>query len=579
MKLSALALVVAAGFVALPASAEWDVQGTEELIPHHETELEVERLRASGRSPSRGLGRAADPPPVGPIRNCGEWEPVTGVMVRYPFGLPSSLLVDVHDHVYLHVVVQPGSKAAARNYLLSVGVDTAQVQFLVQPNNSIWVRDYGPWFVFDGNGDLGIVDHVYNRPFRPDDDQIPVYFGTQQGIPVYRHDMWHTGGNYMTDGSLFSMSTDLVYNEAASANGMSPGEVDSLMEAYYGIDSYNVVTDIESGGIHHIDTWGKFLDEETVLVKEVWSSHYTYSNLEQRATLIGSLVASTGRNYQVHRVYCQPISGGQPASYTKSLFVNDLIMVPTFNSATNDSNALDVYRAAMPGYDVRGYWHSGWITDDALHCRAKGIMDRHMLRVSHVPIVEEQVGAVPVTALVDDRSEAGLTYVDLHYRHDGGSWQTVAMVNVAGDDWAGTIPAPPTDGIVDYYVLAGDATGREEGSPRVAPGHWHSFPALAGATSAGIVAAGLETAAFPNPFRDRTSFRFELKYPESVRLSVYDVSGRLVRRLVDGERPAGSTEIVWDARDDGGRPVPSGVYFFRLRAAGIHHARPVVLTK
>jgi agmatine/peptidylarginine deiminase len=545
------------------AAGEWDVQGIEELLPQQESELEWERLRASGRSPNLGLLRAADPPPDTPIRNCAEWEPLTGVLVRYPFGVPPLLLTDLDDFGTLHVIVSAAAENSATNYLVSIGVDTSAVQFLVEPNNSIWTRDYGPWFVFDGNGDVGIIDHVYNRPARPDDDEIPVAFGRQQGIAVYRHDMWHTGGNYMTDGFLFSMSTDLVYNEAAAQNGMSSAEVDSLMEEYYGIQVYNVVNDIESGGIHHIDTWGKFLDEETILIKEVWTTHYTYDALEQRATLIGSLMASTGRNYTVHRVYCQPIGGGQPASYTNSLFVNDLILVPTFNNAANDSNALDVYRAAMPGYDVRGYYYSGWRTDDALHCRAKGVMDSAMLRVAHVPIREQSVGPVLVQ----------------HYRFAGDDWRTVAMANVGGDDWEGTIPGPASDTTVDYYGLAGDATGREEGSPRVAPDHWHDFPILAGATGAAVVTSDAGPAAFPNPFRDRTHFRFELKYPDRVQLAVYDVRGRLVRRLVDGQRPAGATEIDWDGRDDDGRPVPAGVYFFRLRAAGIAHARPVVLTK
>lgn len=582
-RLAALFAMAFVPFVgAAPAHSEWDVEGIEELIPHRESELEKERLRASGRRPILRLDRAADPPPAPPIRNCAEWEPVTGVLVRYPFGLPSLLLTDLDNFVTLHVIVAPGSQNAARNWLVSAGVDTSQVQFLVQPSNSIWTRDYGPWFVFDGNGDFAIVDHVYNRPFRPDDDMIPVHFGAQQGIPVYRHDMWHTGGNYMTDGSLFSMSTDLVYDEAASANGMTPAEVDALMLDYYGIETYNVVDDIESGGIHHIDTWGKFLDEETILIKQVWPAHYTYAALEQRATLIGSLLASTGRGYDVHRVYCQAISGGQPASYTNSLFVNDLILVPTFNSATNDAAALDAYRNAMPGYDVRGYAYSGWLTDDALHCRVKGVKDRYMLRVAHVPIRQEREGPVTVTAVVDDRSEAGLTSVELHYRFAGGNWQTAAMTNAGGDDWWGTIPAPAADTSVDYYVLASDATGRVEGSPRVAPNHWHTFPILASPTDASELAAIRAPGApsvFPNPFRDLTRFRFELAFPEDVDLSVVDVRGRFVRVLLDGERPAGVTEIDWDGRASDGRHVPAGVYFFRLRAAGIAHTRPVVLTK
>ena len=85
---------------------------------------------------------------------------------------------------------------------------------------------------------------------------------------------------------------------------MTIAEVNDLMDEYYGVQNYQVLDYIESGGIHHIDTWAKFLDEENVLLKEVWPTHHTYNTLEQRATLLASLRSSTGRNYQVHRVYC-----------------------------------------------------------------------------------------------------------------------------------------------------------------------------------------------------------------------------------------------------------------------------------
>jgi flagellar hook assembly protein FlgD len=51
---------------------------------------------------------------------------------------------------------------------------------------------------------------------------------------------------------------------------------------------------------------------------------------------------------------------------------------------------------------------------------------------------------------------------------------------------------------------------------------------------------------------------------EQVRLDLYDVSGRLVRRLLDGQIPAGDTVLSWDGKDGNGRPVASGIYWYRL---------------
>jgi hypothetical protein len=75
-------------------------------------------------------------------------------------------------------------------------------------------------------------------------------------------------------------------------------------------------------------------------------------------------------------------------------------------------------------------------------------------------------------------------------------------------------------------------------------------------------------AAFPNPARDRTRFAFGLAASATVRLAVYDVSGRTLRVLVDEERHAGQHVVAWDGRDDQGRMIPSGTYFCRLDSRG-----------
>jgi parallel beta-helix repeat protein len=68
----------------------------------------------------------------------------------------------------------------------------------------------------------------------------------------------------------------------------------------------------------------------------------------------------------------------------------------------------------------------------------------------------------------------------------------------------------------------------------------------------------------PNPFNPKTSIHFDLPFSSSVNLSVYNASGQLVRDLIVGEMAAGGHEVTWDARDDGGRMVASGVYLYRM---------------
>jgi len=78
----------------------------------------------------------------------------------------------------------------------------------------------------------------------------------------------------------------------------------------------------------------------------------------------------------------------------------------------------------------------------------------------------------------------------------------------------------------------------------------------------------------PNPARDGTLWRFTLSAGSRARLAIFDARGHRVRLLLDERLPAGAHERLWDARDDGGRRVPPGVYYGRLEAQGrrlTHH--------
>jgi hypothetical protein len=84
----------------------------------------------------------------------------------------------------------------------------------------------------------------------------------------------------------------------------------------------------------------------------------------------------------------------------------------------------------------------------------------------------------------------------------------------------------------------------------------------------------------PNPFNPVTTIDYEVPGgAERVTLRVYDVSGRLVRTLVDGRQPEGVATATWDGRNDGGGRVASGVYFYRLEAGDTRATRRMVLLK
>jgi photosystem II stability/assembly factor-like uncharacterized protein len=83
----------------------------------------------------------------------------------------------------------------------------------------------------------------------------------------------------------------------------------------------------------------------------------------------------------------------------------------------------------------------------------------------------------------------------------------------------------------------------------------------------------------PNPFSTSTLIRFDLPREGQVELTVYDVRGAKVRGLLDERRTAGTHRTSWDGRDDRGRRVAAGAYFYRLRAGDASATGQVVLTK
>ncbi|HKW13963.1 MAG TPA: FlgD immunoglobulin-like domain containing protein [Candidatus Krumholzibacteria bacterium] len=84
----------------------------------------------------------------------------------------------------------------------------------------------------------------------------------------------------------------------------------------------------------------------------------------------------------------------------------------------------------------------------------------------------------------------------------------------------------------------------------------------------------------PNPFNPTTTINYDVRRGGAdVHIDIFDVSGRLVRTLVEEHRAAGRYSTQWNGLDDGGRPVASGVYFYRMQAAGFNETRKMVLLK
>ncbi len=83
---------------------------------------------------------------------------------------------------------------------------------------------------------------------------------------------------------------------------------------------------------------------------------------------------------------------------------------------------------------------------------------------------------------------------------------------------------------------------------------------------------------YPNPFNPTTTIEFSLNKPGKVTLTVYNVLGEKVKTLYEGSSPA-EHSIEWNGRNDAGKMVPSGVYFYKLKGANITKVRKMLFVK
>lgn len=395
------------------------------------------------------------------IRQPAEFEPMQGVLIRYPFGISYNVIKEMAEDVnVVTIVASVSEKNTVLSSYQSQGVDTSHCSFLIAPTDTYWTRDYGPWFIINEDDQQGVVDFTYNRP-RPNDDQIPTVYANNQSIPVYDMPLVATGGNYMTDGQGISVSTTLIWEENT---GYTHEQIDQMVQEYLGINTYHVVPDVNGEYIKHVDCWGKYLSPDTIMIREVPPSHSQYDEIEAAVDYFESQLSCYGTPYHVVRVYTP---NNQP--YTNSLILNNKVLVPIVGDQWDDDAILS-YEQAMPGYEVLGFTGS-WASTDALHCRAMGITDRYMLYIEHTPLTGNQTSdtGYDIQAEIYPYSQQNLigSSTGVYYRVNNGSWNFIQMQSMGNDYYHAVIPPQVNGTVVSYYIHAEDESGRAENHPYI----------------------------------------------------------------------------------------------------------------
>ena len=420
------------------------------------------------RTPVRASNFTETPAPTEAPRFVAEFEPMQGVTIRYPLGIPVSLVKSLAENCQVYCIVSSGQQSSARSSFSNAGVNMDRVTFVIANSDSYWVRDYGPWYIFAGKSPA-IVDNVYNRP-RQNDDAIPSAFATLWGIPMYGMNLKHTGGNMMEDGRGHGVSDELVLDENSN---LTEAAVRQKMLDYLGIDNYHITIDPQGDYIAHVDCWGKYLAPDKILIAKLPKTNSRYQYYEEVANYFATTNCCWGYPYKVYRV--EEPGGNTVAPYTNSLILNKHVYVPLGSNSTYNERALQVYREAMPGYEIVGVSNSSgsssWLNTDALHCRTRGVMDFNMLFVDHRNVLfgtQECGDSIAVTSKFIAYSGKSLKQDSLlvYYSIDNGPYQAAHMTATGNpDEYVGYIKGYHQASEVDYYVFGADESGHRYQQP------------------------------------------------------------------------------------------------------------------
>ena len=129
---------------------------------------------------------------------------------------------------------------------------------------------------------------------------------------------------------------------------------------------------------------------------------------------------------------------------------------------------------------------------------------------------------------------------------------------------------------VNFYIVNGQASGNQ-------PYVDHFIITSGLATSVGEtpqVVDGFELRQnYPNPFNPSTTISYSMEHSGQVELHIYNLLGREIRTLLRGSQSAGEHTVVWDGKDDLGKQVASGHYFYQLKAGEFRSMKRMILLK
>ncbi len=540
-------------------------QSNELILPQYMTPEESLRIDQIGQ------GHVVTAPPNMWVETPGEFENLRGLLVGWVYNSYNAIFRDIIRETaeVTKVFLFPANtteRTNMQNYLTSNGIPLDSITFMIYSKNSIWMRDYGPWIMHKQDNTQGVVDFIYNRP-RPRDDSLPVFIGSQWGIPVYGSPLSHPGGNFMMDGIGTGFFSNLIYQENS---GYTPAQIATLMMQYNGLEQVIPLKRINIEYTGHIDLWTKILNDTLIMVGEYATGHSNDTVLDNRADSLTRCKNREGFPYRVVRIVMPWSTADAPPTYLNSTMVNKKVLVPTW-ALPEDTTGLRVYRDALPGYEVVGIDCSAMGgSGGAVHCiTIQDPLDR-WVHIRHYKLSDtsDTLNSYRVRAQMSFSGTLVPESTIVRYAiNSSGSYASVPLTAVVdtASIYAGYIPPQHWGDTVHYYLLARNSQSIRRTSPVDVPPHRYTFLVKPGVNVAEQSPRDFFfTVVSPNPTRDKVRFSVSVPAPSPVRIEIYNSLGRCVKAIDGMARHSGTHTLSVSLMDERGAAFPNGVYFYRV---------------